>query len=649
MRRVLYFFQLLSGPSFLLVGAIAFAAEPALQWPMAGGPDGSWRVAGTEPPLNWSVRSGENVLWKTTLPEGGQSGITVWGDRVFLATMKPFEPEADPDEARMTLVFLQQKRQKLAREIDEALNESKNKEFLVVVAEQTAIRKEVEDYLSKKLNQKTLGNETARERAVANLIRRDKVFQQLHNKQLKILAKLDRVRGSVSDDFLKVGKSIATAERIVRSVTRIYGADIDAYCLDANSGELLWKVRINGSADSPYNYGFSDSSSPTPITDGKHVWFYNASGAMGCWNMDGKELWVRKWTPSGNAPFNKQFEPIKFGDAILNVEPLDADDPRRLDTEPQWNYVRGIHALTGKTLWISEDAITHYNTPVFSRMNDGTPAILQGRGGPHGVPERPVGLSMTSLKEGSAGKTLWQFKPQETAKSTPYGPLANQHWDNRYAYWLKAGALELQVIDVNTGRPLRSLPLTKDVVSRRYDSTKKTMVTEHLQQISGVIDLRHTNVVANGHFYFLLRAPGHRICRVNVETGKTEYLELPSQVLQGENGQPDQFVWGDVQTNDTRNSRGLDVAADKRIKLGGFTKSFLGAPTVVNDRIYFTTMIGLTYVIDANAKEFDNSALLAVNDIGPVGQTWSVNSISYANGRLFHRSMKEVICIGRKE
>ena len=47
-------------------------------------------------------------------------------------------------------------------------------------------------------------------------------------------------------------------------------------------------------------------------------------------------------------------------------------------------------------------------------------------------------------------------------------------------------------------------------------------------------------------------------------------------------------------------------------------------------------------------KLWTRNALLAVNDLGPAGQTWSLNSISYANGRLYHRSMKEVVCIGKR-
>ena len=55
----------------------------------------------------------------------------------------------------------------------------------------------------------------------------------------------------------------------------------------------------------------------------------NASGRLGYWTVDGEEVWVRTWPPTLDRPFNKQYEPIKFGDTILNVEPLAPDDPKR--------------------------------------------------------------------------------------------------------------------------------------------------------------------------------------------------------------------------------------------------------------------------------------------------------------------------------
>jgi len=55
----------------------------------------------------------------------------------------------------------------------------------------------------------------------------------------------------------------------------------------------------------------------------------------------------------------------------------------------------------------------------------------------------------------------------------------------------------------------------------------------------------------------------------------------------------------------------------------------------------------MVYVVDTTAKTFDQSALVAVNDLGKPGQTWTVNSMSFGNGHIYHRTMKEIICIGK--
>ena len=49
------------------------------------------------------------------------------------------------------------------------------------------------------------------------------------------------------------------------------GTDINGYCLDANSGKVLWKVRLPGSRMKLYAGPFSDSTCPSPVTDGERV------------------------------------------------------------------------------------------------------------------------------------------------------------------------------------------------------------------------------------------------------------------------------------------------------------------------------------------------------------------------------------------
>ena len=64
-------------------------------WPQAAGPNHDWTVTTDEPvPVSWSVENDENIRWRMPLPETGQSGITVWGDRLFLTTMQPLAADA---------------------------------------------------------------------------------------------------------------------------------------------------------------------------------------------------------------------------------------------------------------------------------------------------------------------------------------------------------------------------------------------------------------------------------------------------------------------------------------------------------------------------------------------------------------------------
>lgn len=60
-------------------------------------------------------------------------------------------------------------------------------------------------------------------------------------------------------------------------------------------------------------------------------------------------------------------------------------------------------------------------------------------------------------------------------------------------------------------------------------------------------------------------------------------------------------------------------------------------------RMHMPTMIGTVYVVRWNAPVFDENALVS----GTAGKTWSLSSLAYADGRLYARTMKELICIGR--
>lgn len=541
----------------LLAGLVAFGGE---NWPQAAGPHGNWHVAADNPPVSWSVALDKNILWRTELPNGGQSGIAVWGDRVFLTTFPP------------------------VREEDEK-----------------------------------------------------------------------------------------------------HGADILGHCLDARTGKILWTVELPGKVPSPLMYAYSDSTTPSPVTDGERVWFFNASGLVAAFDFQGKRLWEREFTPWGKPfPFNKQHEPISHRGVLMNLEPLADGGPEK----EGWNYLHAIDGRTGETRWVAEDATTSYTTSVFGRTSSGAPAILTGRGGWHDVPERPVGLSLISLAPGKAGQTIWRYVPETGADGKPlavpgslqaptYQTLYHLYWNAREAYWFRMNPVESHlVIDAKTGRLLREQSLIDDVDYRPWDPKRrshKELLGVNLREVRDwsprvnaaadeVIRVQPAwfgNIVASGYHYFLtstghrrnkhppkgLAGPSHCLARVDIASGKVEYLELPVTVIR-EPGRADEFVYGEQVRTSTENVEGIDVAAEDRSRRDGWQiPAFGGSPIAVGDNLYFTTMLGITYVVDATAAVLDERAIVAINDLGPSGEAWSLNTPSFAGDVLYHRSLKEVVAI----
>jgi outer membrane protein assembly factor BamB len=605
------------------------ADEAKKSWPMSGGPNGNWQV-NTEQhvPTEWSVRTGKNIKWRTELPEGGQSGIAVWGDKLFLT----INPELDtPAFAKITTnLDLAQK----------AYNAQKATVISAVANNPTYIEKSTvlkqaqktwDDFFAKR-SKKMPKNQIERSRK--RLLSSSDEGKNLRNAEQNL-----RVFIHNSDKKLKA-LDAELSKNLKYFKTTGSSTDITLVCLDSNNGKILWQKAVKGLMPSGYHYGFSDSTTPCPTTDGQYVWAINSSGGAACFDLDGNELWSRTWMPTGGRPFNKQFDSIMTADSILNVEPPEKGDTTR---NPEWNYLRALDKKTGKTLWVCKDAITHYNAPVLGKMADGTQAVLIGRGGPHGVPERPVGLSMVSLESKNAGEVLWQWEPKDDNKISGFGALSTQHWDKGRAYWFNNPAQISHIsIDSTTGKEMNQLPLNK-MDRYIYDNDAKQYKVEMDYELRRQDQSRHCNIIVGDHAFYLMRyAPF--VVRHNTKTGKTETLELPTEIIH-EKGKDDQWLYQTKEKNDGLNSQGQRHAADSRTRGDGFQKCFLGSPTAVNGKIFFTSALGLTYVIDANPAVFNEKALLAVNDLGARGKTWTVGSMTYANGKIYHRDLKAVICV----
>ena len=450
---------------------------------------------------------------------------------------------------------------------------------------------------------------------------------------------------------------LSTMTPLPADADRKKGSDIVIYCVDAGDGKILWQHDLpgNAAAASSYAYGFSSSSSPTPITNGQHVWFWNASGSMGCWTIDGEQVWVRNWTPTLGRPFNKQYEPIKFGDTILNVEPLAPDDPMRRDDA--WNLIRAFDANSGALKWTAREGLTHYNTPVLGKLPDGGLAVLSGRGAHHDTPESPAGLTLTRVDGESAGKAEWSWSSLPDGKAQ-----VTQCWDSKYCYWLDETRTDLVVLNTRDGSQEKRISWVEDVSVTLFDAKKKTFshrtgvnLSEQTPPVS-VFPAWHANLSVYPYVYFQCFSfqgkrrgksvnigPRNSIARINVETEAVEFLEIPFSVPEVDGAMPSNN--GTLYPKMTINSRGIDVADDKRSGRDGWWWCFNGNTIALNQYLYFTFMCGRVHVIDGKAERFDERALVSLNDLGKFGETWSVNTPSYSNGKLYHRTMRELVCI----
>ncbi len=430
----------------------------------------------------------------------------------------------------------------------------------------------------------------------------------------------------------------------------VVGKHIDAHAFDAATGAHLWTRRIEGEVPSIHSYPFSDATSASPVTDGTHVWFTNAGGAVACFTLAGELVWQRRFTPTFDGPFNKQFEPFLVQDGertvFVHMEPRPSDEGQR------WNHLVGLDAATGTPLWWSVDGLTHYNTPTLVTTEEGTFALI-ARGGPHDVPERPVGVSLVRLQGPRAGTSVWRFDDPRGNHEAALHVMAR---DGRYAYWiLRDPESAVVALDLATGQVARTVSLTRGVARTTFDRATERWRTEPSIDLErGVFPARYTAHAAEGALFFQCYhtafgaetlAPAHSFARIDVESGQVAYIEVPTGVAYSSAGVR-RWQWDVARPARALDSRGEEVTGDPRSRWDGWDWVFNPAPTRIGGCLAFTLANGLVYLFDTRATRFDGEALLAVNDLGPPDAVWAASSCSYADGAWYCRTGAELLCFG---
>lgn len=120
--------------------------------------------------------------------------------------------------------------------------------------------------------------------------------------------------------------------------------DLVLMCLRTD-GKVLWE-RTVATGDTDVRGDEGNSASPSPVTDGKHVWAYFSTGDLACFDFTGKELWkgnLQERYGKFNIAFGMTSTPILDGDRIY-FQLFHTD----------YYLLLAIDKLTGKEVWKHE-------------------------------------------------------------------------------------------------------------------------------------------------------------------------------------------------------------------------------------------------------------------------------------------------------
>jgi len=184
--------------------------------------------------------------------------------------------------------------------------------------------------------------------------------------------------------------------------TSAEGNDLVLLCLSTVDGKILWKQKV-GEGNQDARAGEGNSASPSPSTDGQHVWVFFGTGAMACYDKDGTEVW--KFNVSDrfgklDIQFGMTSTPVLDGDALYLQ--LIHGRMQRGDQTRTGKVVK-LEKLTGKTVW-EVDRVT--DAQFECKHSYASPFIYDDKKSKFLVVH---GADCTTGHNLASGKEIWRF------------------------------------------------------------------------------------------------------------------------------------------------------------------------------------------------------------------------------------------------
>lgn len=360
-------------------------------------------------------------------------------------------------------------------------------------------------------------------------------------------------------------------------------------CVNRTDGKILWKQKIAGGM---LDKGRGNSTSPSPVTDGKTVWALVGTGQLAAFDMDGKALWQRDLGKDYGA-FNIMWvygsSPLLFGGKlyvqVLQRTPADGGYPGVTDKGDRESYLLALEPATGKTLW------KHV------RPTDAVMESMESYASP--IPHTTGGKSQILV----AGGDVLTGHDAETGAEMWRGGGINKDKGKGSGAWMR-----VVPSPVSFG-PLAFVCGPKQSAAIAYRTDAKGDITESGK--AWTFDERKTPDCAT---------PAYLDGKLFVFDGDTHV----TTVLDAKTGAK---VWQTTLEN-------IDKSKGKEV--------FRASPTVADGKIYNIGERG-TVVIQSAA----DGAQLAVIPMGSGGPEGVRSSIAVSGGNLFIRTTDKLFCVGK--
>jgi outer membrane protein assembly factor BamB len=178
---------------------------------------------------------------------------------------------------------------------------------------------------------------------------------------------------------------VIVGERLFLTAIERASKGVTAICLNPADGAIRWQRRLGDDIKAPQNNG----ATPSPVTDGKTVWFLLGSGLLAALDVDGKPLWQRQLAADyGNlaTKFGYSSSPLLWR-GTLYVQLLRRDRPYSATagvTGPLDSLVLALDPATGREKWrhvrpsaAVDESRESYTTPVACEAGSGE-LLIQG-------------------------------------------------------------------------------------------------------------------------------------------------------------------------------------------------------------------------------------------------------------------------------